>query len=105
MGLSLHLQSQNSEAKDKSITGVYNLLTMPTGPSGYQNHYADGRPVTYDATYRNYDVYTAGLSEEEQLERALRASIWDRGRSLVPSSYFKTSLMARWSEEGLFAAN
>lgn len=78
---------------------------MPTGPSGYQNRYAEGRPVTYEATYRNYDVYTAGLSEEEQLERALRASIWDRGKNLAPFGYFKTSLVARWSEEGLFVAN
>lgn len=51
------------------------------GPSGYQNRYTDGRPGTYEATYRNYDIYTAGLSEEEQLERALRASIWDRGNT------------------------
>lgn len=78
---------------------------MPTGPSGYQNRYTDGRPVTYEATYRNYDIYTAGLSEEEQLEQALRASIWDRGKSRVLCSYFKTSLVARRSEEGLFVAN
>ncbi|XP_036029261.1 rhomboid-related protein 4 isoform X2 [Onychomys torridus] len=48
------------------------------GPSGYQNHYPDGRLGAYEETHRNYDVYTAGLSEEEQLERALRASLWDR---------------------------
>lgn len=51
------------------------------GPSGYQNHYPDGRPRAYEETHRNYDVYTAGLSEEEQLERALRASLWDRGNT------------------------
>ncbi|OBS70042.1 hypothetical protein A6R68_01418 [Neotoma lepida] len=51
------------------------------GPSGYQNHYPDGRPGAYEETHRNYDAYTAGLSEEEQLERALRASLWDRDTS------------------------
>lgn len=48
------------------------------GPSGYQNHYPDGTAGAYKETHRNYDAYTAGLSEEEQLERALRASLWDR---------------------------
>ncbi|XP_057619250.1 rhomboid-related protein 4 [Chionomys nivalis] len=51
------------------------------GPSGYQNHYPDGRAGSYEETHRNYDAYTAGLSEEEQLERALRASLWDRGHT------------------------
>ncbi|EDL75505.1 hypothetical LOC316557, isoform CRA_b [Rattus norvegicus] len=57
------------------------IMDACAGPSGYQNRYTDGRPVNYEATYRNYDIYTAGLSEEEQLERALRASIWDRGNT------------------------
>ncbi|XP_031224028.1 rhomboid-related protein 4 isoform X2 [Mastomys coucha] len=50
-------------------------------PYRYQNRYADSRPVIHDTTYRNYDIYTAGLSEEEQLEQALRASIWDQGNT------------------------
>lgn len=50
-----------------------------SGSSGYQNHYPHGGPGTNQDGRRNYDVYTAGLSEEEQLERALRASLWDRG--------------------------
>ncbi|XP_073927991.1 rhomboid-related protein 4 isoform X5 [Castor canadensis] len=48
------------------------------GHSGYQNHYSYSRPGLYEDVPRNYDVYTAGLSEEEQLERALRASLWDQ---------------------------
>ncbi|MBZ3881139.1 Rhomboid-related protein 4 [Sciurus carolinensis] len=63
-----------------------------SGHSGYQNHYAYGRPG-YSEVPRNYDVYTAGLSEEEQLERALRASLWDRGntRNSPPSYGFRLS--------------
>ncbi|XP_053453909.1 rhomboid-related protein 4 isoform X2 [Nycticebus coucang] len=49
-----------------------------SGHSGYQNHYPFGGPGHSEEVPRNYDVYTAGLSEEEQLERALRASLWDR---------------------------
>lgn len=71
-----------------------NLFVVPIGYSGYQNHYPYGRPG-YNEVPRNYDVYTAGLSEEEQLERALRASLWDRGKSLVPFSYFEAYLT--WS--------
>lgn len=89
----------------KSQSHHCNLLIVPTGPSGYQNHYPDGRPGAYEDTHRNYDVYTAGLSEEQQLERALRASLWDRGKSLAPFNDFKTSLVARRSEKGLFGAN
>ncbi|KAG3275406.1 rhomboid-related protein 4 isoform X1 [Ictidomys tridecemlineatus] len=62
-----------------------------SGYSGYQNH-PYGRP-RYTEVPRNYDAYTAGLSEEEQLERALRASLWDRGntRSSPPSYGFHLS--------------
>ena len=55
---------------------------MPVGSSGYQDYYPHGRPDHYEEAPGNYDTYTAGLSEEEQLERALQASLWDRGRSL-----------------------
>ncbi|ELW71255.1 Rhomboid domain-containing protein 1 [Tupaia chinensis] len=53
------------------------ILEACAGHSGYQDHYPYGRPGSYEAP-RNYDMYTAGLSEEEQLERALRASLRDR---------------------------
>ncbi|KAL6052556.1 hypothetical protein STEG23_025306, partial [Scotinomys teguina] len=69
------------------------------GPSGYQNHYPDGRPGTYEETHRNYDVYTAGLSEEEQLERALRASLCDRAFSPL-LMVFSEFLLAAGFEEG-----
>nr|XP_023413593.1 rhomboid-related protein 4 isoform X1 [Loxodonta africana] len=52
-----------------------------SGSSGYQDHYPRGRPGHYEEAPRNYDAYTAGLSEEEQLERALRASLWDQGNT------------------------
>ncbi|KAH0513525.1 Rhomboid-related protein 4 [Microtus ochrogaster] len=65
------------------------------GPSGYQNHYPDGRAGAYEETHRNYDAYTAGLSEEEQLERALRASLWDRAPRTV------TVLVLEGSQMGL----
>ncbi|KAM6178432.1 rhomboid-related protein 4 [Rhynchocyon petersi] len=52
-----------------------------SGYSGYQDYYPHGRPGYYGAAAQNYDVYTAGLSEEEQLERALRASLRDRGNT------------------------
>ncbi|XP_066135561.1 rhomboid-related protein 4 isoform X1 [Saccopteryx bilineata] len=50
-----------------------------SGYPAYPDHYAYGRPAYQEDGPRNYDAYTAGLSEEEQLERALRASLWDRG--------------------------
>lgn len=52
-----------------------------SGYSGYQDYYPNGGPAYYEDTPRNYDAYTAGLSEEEQLEQALRASLHDRGNS------------------------
>ncbi|KAL2775203.1 rhomboid-related protein 4 [Daubentonia madagascariensis] len=52
-----------------------------SGHSGYQNRYPHGRPGCYEEAPRNYDAYTAGLSEEEQLTRALRASLSDRGNT------------------------
>uniref|UniRef100_A0A2R8MSV3 Rhomboid domain containing 1 n=1 Tax=Callithrix jacchus TaxID=9483 RepID=A0A2R8MSV3_CALJA len=51
-----------------------------SGSSGYQDYYPYGSPGHSEEAPRNYDAYTAGLSEEEQLERALRASLWDRGK-------------------------
>ncbi|XP_062931544.1 rhomboid-related protein 4 [Cynocephalus volans] len=64
-----------------------------SGHSGYQDHYPYGRQGYYEEAPRNYDMYTAGLSEEEQLERALRASLWDRGntRNSPPSYGFRLS--------------
>lgn len=52
-----------------------------SGYSGSQDYYPYGRPGQHAESPGNYDAYTAGLSEEEQLERALRASLWDRGNS------------------------
>ncbi|XP_004776649.1 rhomboid-related protein 4 isoform X4 [Mustela nigripes] len=49
-----------------------------SGYSRYQDSYQYGWAAYSEETPRNYDAYTAGLSEEEQLERALRASLWDR---------------------------
>lgn len=71
---------------------LYNFFIVPIGYSGYQDHHLYGSPRYNGEALRNYDAYTAGLSEEEQLERALRASLRDQGRSLAPSSYFKTHL-------------
>ncbi|XP_024420050.1 rhomboid-related protein 4 isoform X1 [Desmodus rotundus] len=59
-----------------------------SGYSGYQDYYPYGREGSREEVPRSYDVYTAGLSEEEQLERALRASLWDQGNSRsAPPSY------------------
>ncbi|XP_053071849.1 rhomboid-related protein 4 isoform X2 [Acinonyx jubatus] len=52
-----------------------------SGYSRYQDYYPHGMPGYSEEVPRDYDAYTAGLSEEEQLERALRASLWDRGNS------------------------
>ncbi|KAF6362094.1 rhomboid domain containing 1 [Rhinolophus ferrumequinum] len=52
-----------------------------SGYAGSQDYYPYGRPGQHEEAPRNYDAYTAGLSEEEQLERALRASLRDRGNS------------------------
>ncbi|XP_055429598.1 rhomboid-related protein 4 isoform X2 [Bubalus kerabau] len=52
-----------------------------SGYSGYQDYYPYGGQGAYEDVPRNYDTYTAGLSEEEQLERALRASLLDQGLS------------------------
>ncbi|XP_054579097.1 rhomboid-related protein 4 isoform X4 [Eptesicus fuscus] len=59
-----------------------------SGYSGSQDYYPYSRPGYQEDVSRNYDAYTGGLSEEEQLERALRASLWDRGNSRnTPPSY------------------
>ncbi|XP_063093301.1 rhomboid-related protein 4 isoform X2 [Cavia porcellus] len=52
-----------------------------SGYSGYQDHHLYGSPRYNGEALRNYDAYTAGLSEEEQLERALRASLRDQGNT------------------------
>ncbi|XP_055977772.1 rhomboid-related protein 4 [Sorex fumeus] len=61
-----------------------------SGYSGYQDYrdtYRNGRPGYREDVPRNYDAYTAGLSEEEQLEQALRASLWDQGSARSPPPY------------------
>ena len=68
------------------------LFIVPTGYSGYQDYYPYGREGSQEEAPRSYDVYTAGLSEEEQLERALRASLWDQGGGFAPFTYFKAYL-------------
>ncbi|XP_011362371.1 rhomboid-related protein 4 [Pteropus medius] len=45
-----------------------------SGYAGFQDH-------PREEEHRSYAAYTAGLSEEEQLERAVRASLRDQGRS------------------------
>ncbi|XP_036110166.1 rhomboid-related protein 4 isoform X1 [Molossus molossus] len=64
-----------------------------SGYPGFQDYYPHGRATYHAEAPRNYDAYTAGLSEEEQLERALQASLWDRGssRSAPPSYGFRLS--------------
>ncbi|XP_016053189.1 PREDICTED: rhomboid-related protein 4 isoform X1 [Miniopterus natalensis] len=64
-----------------------------SGYTGFQDYYPQGRPGFQEDVPRNYDAYTAGLSEEEQLERALRASLQDRGnsRNSPPSYGFRLS--------------
>uniref|UniRef100_A0A8P0SF88 Rhomboid-related protein 4 n=2 Tax=Canis lupus familiaris TaxID=9615 RepID=A0A8P0SF88_CANLF len=57
------------------------IMEKCAGYSGYQDYYPYGRPGYPEEAPMNYNAYTAGLSEEEQLERALRASLWDRGNS------------------------
>ena len=48
---------------------------------------------------------TMGM-EEEQLERALRASLLDQGREFTPFTYFKVHTShGVMSEKGLFVAN
>ncbi|XP_074047349.1 rhomboid-related protein 4 [Macrotis lagotis] len=47
-----------------------------SGYSGYQENFFNQQP--YQEIPRNYDIYTAGLTEEEQLQRALHDSIRDR---------------------------
>lgn len=83
---------QKCETEEQSVAVFCKLFILLPGYSGYQDHYPYSRPGSYEQAPRDYDVYTAGLSEEEQLDRALRASLWDRGRSLTPFSYFKAHL-------------
>ncbi|XP_060049691.1 rhomboid-related protein 4 isoform X2 [Erinaceus europaeus] len=56
------------------------IMEACSGYAGYQDYYPNGGPTYHEDVPRNYDAYTAGLSEEEQLERALRASLHDRGK-------------------------
>lgn len=84
----------------------HNLFIVPAGYSGYQDYYPYGGRGAYEDVPRNYDMYTAGLSEEEQLERALRASLLDQGREFSPFTYFKVHTShGVMSEKGLFVAN
>ncbi|XP_030893066.1 uncharacterized protein LOC115943765 [Leptonychotes weddellii] len=66
------------EWQEQYTAVLYNLSLVPVGYSRYQDYYPYGQPGYSEDIPRNYDAYTAGLSEEEQLERALRASLWDR---------------------------
>ncbi|XP_075385496.1 rhomboid-related protein 4 [Tenrec ecaudatus] len=85
----------------ETCAGIFSSADYPgqqqyfrsSGYTGYQDRVPPGRPSSFDASPRNYDAYTAGLSEEEQLERALRASLQDRGnaRSTPPPYGFRLS--------------
>lgn len=84
----------------------HNLFIVPVGYPGYQDHYPYGGRGAHEDVPRNYDTYTAGLSEEEQLERALRASLLDQGRGFAPFTYFKVHTShGVMSEKGLLVAN
>lgn len=72
------------EWKEQYMAMFCNFFLVPVGYSGYQDYYPYGRPGYPEEAPMNYNAYTAGLSEEEQLERALRASLWDRGRNSAP---------------------
>lgn len=61
---------------------------MAAGYTGFQDHPREEEHRNYHA-YNAYDAYTAGLSEEEQLERAVRASLRDQGGSSLPSLTLK----------------
>lgn len=88
----LSLLTKSGEWKEQYMPLFYSLFIVPVGYSTYQDYYPHGGPAYSEEVSRNYDAYTAGLSEEEQLERALRASLWDRGRNFTPFSYFKACL-------------
>ncbi|KAG8520844.1 Rhomboid-related protein 4 [Galemys pyrenaicus] len=75
-----------------------------SGTSGYQSYHPNGWPGYPGEAPRSYEAYTAGLSEEEQLERALRASLRDRGRTW-PSFILHSPHKVTWSEEGVLGAN
>lgn len=79
-------------------------FSVPVGYSGFQDYYPHGSPGYHAEVPRNYDAYTAGLSEEEQLERAIRASLWDRGRSR-PSLPPQHASRGEGPGKGLSAAN
>ncbi|XP_010610065.1 rhomboid-related protein 4 isoform X1 [Fukomys damarensis] len=64
-----------------------------SGHSGYQNHHPYSS-AEYSEEPRNYDVYTAGLSEEEQLERALRASLRDRDKETESQKAYVVTQMS-----------
>ncbi|XP_054556087.1 rhomboid-related protein 4 [Talpa occidentalis] len=85
----------------ETCAGIFSNVGYPgqnyyfnsSGSSGYQGYYPNGWRGYPEEAPRNYEAYTAGLSEEEQLERALRASLWDRGntRSSPPPYGFRLS--------------
>ncbi|XP_036093156.1 rhomboid-related protein 4 isoform X5 [Rousettus aegyptiacus] len=54
------------------------IMEACAGYTGFQDHPREEEHRNYHA-YNAYDAYTAGLSEEEQLERAVRASLRDQG--------------------------
>lgn len=71
-----------------------NLFVVAAGYTGFQDHPREEEHRNYH-TYNAYDAYTAGLSEEEQLERAVRASLRDQGGSFTSFPYFKTDFTWR----------
>uniref|UniRef100_A0A8C6ZN86 Rhomboid domain containing 1 n=1 Tax=Nothoprocta perdicaria TaxID=30464 RepID=A0A8C6ZN86_NOTPE len=64
----------------KACAGVFSPSTYPAHQRDHYSQYYD-RPGYEYSTRRNYDVYTGGLTEEEQLERAVLNSLNERGRN------------------------
>ncbi|XP_062439108.1 rhomboid-related protein 4 isoform X2 [Rhea pennata] len=63
----------------EACAGGFSSFTGPTRQRDYYSQYYSHRGYQYSAP-RNYDVYTGGLTEEEQLERAVLNSLNERGR-------------------------
>ncbi|XP_038605120.1 rhomboid-related protein 4 [Tachyglossus aculeatus] len=68
------------------------------GYSGYRSFHS-GRSGYQWETPRNYDAYTGGLSEREQLDRALRASLSDRGYSSYDRQPYGVQHRPGWLSE------
>uniref|UniRef100_A0A8C6ZN67 Rhomboid domain containing 1 n=1 Tax=Nothoprocta perdicaria TaxID=30464 RepID=A0A8C6ZN67_NOTPE len=81
----------------KACAGVFSPSTYPAHQRDHYSlsnsslfisilEYYD-RPGYEYSTRRNYDVYTGGLTEEEQLERAVLNSLNERGRNHMFKTY------------------